>query len=175
MDAHKSQSTIFMFDFTCIYTRKVEENIGSGGTGVMCNDYPCTTVQPCHNFVVLCRLQSSDPCNISTCYKSGTTKPPTTVTPTRLPVQSSSTPISHPQTTYAKDHAHGSTTVKSGANVTATTDSKATVNGTTERPGVVKSTAGVAGNATTPKSTVNEIHDKLLFIYYVRAERSLTL
>lgn len=102
-------------------------------------------------------VQSSDPCNISTCYKSGTTKPPTTVTPTRLPVQSSSTPTSHQQTTYAKDHAHSSIAAKSGANVTATTASGATVNGT-ERPTVIKSSPGVAENATTPKPTMTVEH-----------------
>lgn len=102
-------------------------------------------------------VQSSDPCNISTCYKSGTTKPPTTVTPTRLPVQSSSTPTSHQQTTYAKDHVHSSTATKSGVNTTATTTSGASVNGT-ERTTVVKSSSGVAGNVTTPKPTMTEGH-----------------
>lgn len=90
--------------------------------------------------------QSSDPCNISTCYKSATTKPPTTVTPTRLPV--SSTPTS--QTTYAKDHQHTASTVKSTGAVNATTAATHKVNGTvgsTVKPAMVAS----HGNGTTPK------------------------
>lgn len=89
--------------------------------------------------------QSSDPCNISTCYKaSAPTKPSTTVTPTHLPV--SSTPIS--QTTYAKDHEHASLiTSKSGVNSTATVTANKAVNGTEP---TAKST-GAAGNVTTSK------------------------
>jgi len=86
---------------------------------------------------------------VATVQASATTKPPSTVTPTRLPV--SSTPVS--QTTYAKDHAHASsTTSKTGANSTAAVTANKAVNGTEP---TVKST-GTAGNATTPKPMSSE-------------------
>lgn len=102
-------------------------------------------------------VQSSDPCNISTCYKTGTTKPPTTVTPTRLPV--SSTPTG--QTTYAKDHAHSSTTtVKS--NVTSTTASKANnntaaANSTGTTAAAAAAAAGVNGTTPKPKPAEGQV------------------
>lgn len=95
--------------------------------------------------------QSSDPCNISTCYKSATAKPSTTVTPTRLPVQSSSTPTGQ-STTYAKDHAHASTAAGTGPGANATTAATTAHKGHGGTEPTVKSTGAAAhATVTTPK------------------------
>ncbi|XP_050439770.1 uncharacterized protein LOC126845215 [Adelges cooleyi] len=95
--------------------------------------------------VALVAVQSSDPCNISTCY-TGVTKPQTATT--RLPVSSTS------QTTaYAKDHVHGSTAkaataVNGGSTATGTATKK--VNGTEPTP---KKTAASGATTAKPKTT----------------------
>ncbi|XP_025422236.1 uncharacterized protein LOC112691966 isoform X2 [Sipha flava] len=86
--------------------------------------------------------------------QSATTKPSTTVTPTRLPVQSSSTPAGQ-STTYAKDHAHASTAAGTGAGANATTAATTAHKGHGDTEPTVKPTGAAAHATVTTQKPIN--------------------